>query len=248
MAERKPGAAGGGAPAAAFFGPPRRLRLVASGPQMGAPQAVRLPAELEPYVDPRHPPLRASGARDPGRARLRLAPQTPPGQYKVAVEFAGGRRQQMTVTVEPRPRLRVLPGTLRLAGAPGAKLSARLLLENRGNETLAIDESLVTGLFDDDGIEAALAAVYRMETDELDKIVGAGFARLRQAHGGLLKLRVREGAGPLVPGERRSLLLETTLGAKLAPRHGYHGTLDLGPHTIAVELSVLAPQPPGGRQ
>lgn len=220
-----------------FLGPPGRLRLTQPPDSKAGPAtAAHLPDALLPYADPRRPVLRTG--RDPRRTRLRLSPQTPPGDYPVGIEYADGRKAEVTVHVQARPRLRVLPGTLRLAGAPSALVAARLLVENRGNEVLDIPESLVTGIFDNGGIEAALAAVYRLETDDLNRIVSTGFARLREAHGGLLRLRVREGAGRVAPGESRALLLETTLSSKLAPRHGYHGTLELGSHRIAVQVAV----------
>ena len=230
----------------AFLGPPGRLRLATDADAaLGQPTAVHLPAELQAHANRRHPVLRSG--RDPRRTRLRLTADTPPGDYRVAVEYAGGQRQELDIRVEPSARLRVLPGTLRLAGAPGAAVAARLLIENRGNQVLEIADNLVTGLFDNGGIEAALAAVYRLESSDLNKIMAAGFARLREAHGGLLRLRVREGAGPLPPGASRQLLLETTLSSKLAPRHGYHGTLELGSHRIAVQLAVApAPSDTGG--
>ena len=233
----------------AFFGPPGRLRWAGGSDacSVGQPRSVRLPPELAAYADPHHPVLRRG--RDPRRMRLRLGATAPPGDYHVDVAYADGSTQQVAVSIEPRPRLRVLPGTLRLAGAPGASVSARLLVENRGNEVLEIGDSLVTGIFDDNGIEAALAAVYRLETDDLDTVVATGFARLREAHGGLLRLRVREGAGALAPGDSRQLLLQTTLNSKLAPRHGYHGTLELGTHRIAVRVAVRAasdPETPAG--
>lgn len=230
----------------AFLGPPGRLRWAADvDASLGAVKSVQLPAELRGCADARHPVLRSG--RDPARTRLRLAAHTPPGRYRVAVEYAGGQQRELTIAVEPRPRLRVLPGTLRLAGTPGATVTARLLIENRGNETLKIGKLLVSGLFDNGGIEAALAAVYRLETDRIEDIVSTGFARLRAAHGGLLGLHVREGTGDLPPGARRQILLEAKLGEKLLAGHGYHGTIELGSHRIAVQVAVGKPIPSGGR-
>ena len=40
---------------------------------------------------------------------------------------------------------------------------------------ITIGETRVTGVFADDGIETALAAAYRLETDDLDKIAGTVF-------------------------------------------------------------------------
>ncbi|PZO17962.1 MAG: hypothetical protein DCF26_08935 [Burkholderiales bacterium] len=130
-------------------------------------------------------------------------------------------------------------------------MQAQLLLENRGNVPIEIDETLVTGVFDNDGIETALAAAYRLDSDDITQIVGTVFARLRDAHGGLLKLRVTEGAGALAVGERRLLTIETVLSSKLHTGHGYHGVLQLGGHAIAVRLSVapaLITGKPGGKR
>lgn len=239
MAERaKPAAAGktDRPPGPTFIGPPGRLRLVGvDNARLTELQDVLLPGTLRPR--------RASGAlrrsRRPERLRLRLPADTRPGTYTVSLSFADGKQQEATVAVEPQSRLRVTPSALRLAAAPGAATSARLLIENRGNVPIAVTAALVAGLFDDDGIEATMASVYQLDTDDIGKIVSHAFSKLRQAHGGLLKLHVRQGAGELAVGESRLLEIETRLGEKLAAGHGYHGLLEIGGHGIAVEVTVL---------
>lgn len=226
-----------------FIGPPGRLRLVGvEGERLESLQGVVLPEQLA--AGPRAPLRRG---RHGARTRLRLPPETPPGEYTVSLSFAGGKQSQAKVSVQPRSRLRFTPSALRLAAPPGTTVKASLLIENRGNVAIDIDDVLITGLFDDDGIEAALASIYRLDTTDVSEIVGHGFARLREAHGGLLKLRVVAGAGTLEPGDQRVLELETRLAEKLQPKHGYHGVLELGEHGIAVELRVhAAPQPATG--
>lgn len=234
MAERRKAQAAG--PVPRFIGPPGRLRLCPAEGESWAPlHDVRLPAGVQSLRG--RAALRRGG--DPLRARLRLAADTPPGDYEVQLADAEGRTQSARVTVQPRPRLRVLPAALRLAAAAGAKAEAELLLENRGNVPVEIGAVLVAGLFDDDGIEAAMAAAYNLEAKDVNQIVGHAFERLRQAHGGLLKLRVLRGAGVLAVGERRLLGIEARLGAKLAAGHAYHGVLELAGHGIAVEVQVL---------
>lgn len=248
VAER--GRASARADRAQFLGPPGRLRLAGGDAALVAQvQTLHLPEALQACTDGRHPVLRRG--RDPGRTRLRLPAHTPPGHYEGSVEFADGQRQPFELTIEPRPRIRVSPSTLNLSGAAGAHAKAQLLLENRGNVPIEIDETLVTGVFDNDGIETALAAAYRLDSDDITQIVGTVFSRLRDAHGGLLKLRVAEGAGSLAVGERRLLTIETLLSSKLHAGHGYHGVLQLGGHAIAVRLSVapaLTPGKPGGKR
>lgn len=239
MAERsKPtaGAKPAAAPGPVFIGPPGRLRLAGvDSARVAELQDVLLPGTLRAR--------RASGAlrksRHPERLRLRLPANTRPGTYTVALAFADGQKQEATVSVEPQSRLRVTPSALRLAAAPGATAHAQLLLENRGNVPITVTPALVAGLFDDDGIEATMAAVYQLDTDDIGKIVSHAFGKLRQAHGGLLKLRVMEGAGDLAVGESRLVRLETRLGDKLTSGHGYHGLLEIGGHGIAVEVTVL---------
>ena len=234
MAERRKGPAAD--PVPRFLGPPGRLRLcTAEGEPWTALHEVRLPTGVQP--------LRGRAAlrrgSDPLRARLRLSADTPPGEYEVELADAEGRTQAARVSVQPRPRLRVQPAALRLSAAAGAKAGTELLLENRGNVPIEIGAVLVAGLFDDDGIEVAMAAAYNLDAQDVNQLVGHAFERLRAAHGGLLKLRVRRGAGVLAVGERRLLEIETRLGAKLAPGHAYHGVLELGGHGIAVEVQVL---------
>jgi hypothetical protein len=220
-----------------FIGPPTRLRLAAANAEpFRAARGAHWPESQRAVARGTRPMLRPG--RDAAATRLRLDPLTPPGDYTVMLELADGGQREAHVLVEARPRLRVSPGALRLEGPPGGAASARLLIENRGNVGVTIGEALVTGVFDDDGIETALASTYRLDTDDVSKIVGNVFARLREAHGGLLRLRVTEGAGEIAPGERRLLVLETTLSSKLRRGHGYHGVLEIGQHGIAVELRI----------
>jgi hypothetical protein len=232
MAEHKP--ATGKSRAVHFHGPPRRLRLTAGQP--GPVVSVKLPNTLHAYVDERHRVVRRGD--DAARTHLRLRKDTPPGDYDITIERGDGTTETATLSVEPRTRLRITPSALHFAGAPGAKATAKLRIENRGNVAIEIPETVVTGIFDDDGIETALAAAYRSESDDLNEIVGTVFGRLREAHGGLLKMRIIEGAGLLAVGAWRSIVIEVLLGAKLHSGHGYHGTFELDGVTVALTVAV----------
>lgn len=221
-----------------FLGPPTRLRLAASDvAAFASARAARWPEGLH-GGDRAAPILRRT--RDGSNISLRLDPLTRPGEYTVILEFADGGQREVSVSVEPQPRMRVTPGTLRFIGSPAEPVSTRLLLENRGNVSITIGNVLVTGVFDDNGMETAFASTYRMENGDLtvNKILEHFFSRLRDAHGGLLALNVAEGSGELAPGDRRVLVLTTTLKSKLRRGHNYHGVLKIGEHGIAVRLAI----------
>lgn len=232
MAERRRAAAD-------FLGPPLWLRVATPDREAFATaRAARWPEARHPRAGAA--PLLRCG-REPSRTRLKLDPTTAPGDYKVVLELADGKTRDVSVSVQPQSRARMTPSGLNLAGLPGATASARLLIENRGNVGIDIGDTLVTGIFDDNGVESALASAYRMDTNDLGAIVGNIFTHLREAHGGLLRLRVLEGQGLLAPGESRVLELEATLASKLRRGHGYHGVLPIGQHGIGVRVRIDKP-------
>jgi hypothetical protein len=219
-----------------FVGPPLWLRVATPD------QGVFAGARAARWPEGRHSrggaaPLLRRG-RDPSRTRLKLDPTTAPGDYTVVLELPNGKTRNVSVSVHPQARVRITPRGLNLSGSPGGAVSARLLIENRGNVGIDIGDALVTGIFDDDGIESALASTYRMDTNDMSAIIGNLFAHLREAHGGLLRLRVVEGQGVVAPGESRLLGLETTLASKLRRGHGYHGVLQIGQHGIGVRVRI----------
>jgi hypothetical protein len=222
--------------AADFLGPPLWLRVATPDHHAFATaRAARWPENRRAQVEAA--PLLRRG-RDASRTRLKLDPTTAPGDYKMILELANGKTREVFISVHPQARVRITPRGLNLSGPPGGAVSARLLIENRGNVGIDIGEALVTGIFDDDGIESALASAYRMDSNDLSAIAGNLFAHLREAHGGLLRLRVVEGRGLLAPGESRVLALQTTLASKLHRGHGYHGVLQIGQHGIGVRVRI----------
>ena len=88
-----------------------------------------------------------------------------------------------------------------------------------------------------DGIELAFAQTYRLDTDDATQLVGQLLQKLREGHGGLLKIRI-DGAGPLDAGANRVLTLRAHLAQKLKPGHSYHGSWRLEPLRIKVRVSV----------
>jgi hypothetical protein len=177
--------------------------------------------------------------RDSGRSplRIRIDKRTPPGDYE-AVLRAGGETYPVRITVEPAPGLSASPAEIVFAGAPGDEAEARLTLINTGNVAIDIPRSASVGIYDDDGIEQAFAQTYRLETDDANQLVGHLLQKLREGHGGLLKINV-DGAGTLDGGSSCVLSLRAQLAPKhLKAGHSYHGVWSLDPLHIAVAVTL----------
>jgi hypothetical protein len=228
-----------------FAGPPHRLLL------LSAPELDLADVELEPgsdlagaaHVD-RTPVRIRRRRRGTGRSplRIKIDRTTPPGDYE-AVLRAGGERYPARITVEATPRLSAGPAEIRFAGAPGDEADARLTLINTGNVAIDVPRSASVGIYDDDGIEQAFAQTYRLETDDANQLVGHLLQKLRDGHGGLLKINV-DGAGPLDGGATRVLSLRVQLAPKLKAGHSYHGVWSLDPLHVAVAV-ILRPEARG---
>jgi hypothetical protein len=222
-----------------FAGPPHRLQL------LSAPAIDLADVHLEASPDlasaarvERTPPRlrrrRAASGRPPLRIRIDRA--TPPGDYD-AVVLAGGIRYPARITVEAAPRLHATPASLRFDGAPGDGAVTRLMLANTGNVAIDIPKLTSVGVYDDDGVEQAFAQTYRLETDDPTALVGHLIHKLREGHGGLMKIEI-DGAGPLEAGTSRQLSLRAELAPKLRPGHSYHGVWSLDPLQVAVAVTV----------
>jgi hypothetical protein len=219
-----------------LFGTPRRLVLVGDLPE-GGDWTLALPEELTGQNGkhvlrlPRGRPL----AERPPRFRLRAT--TPPGTYAAKLE---SEDQVLPVTIEvtAAPGLTVTPGTVGFAALAGAATRARVAMSNRGNTDVVVPARGFAGLYDDDGIELAFAETYRQPMDEPARLPGFWLSRLREGHGGLLRLDVVDGSGPLIPGESRMITVATTLSDHLRSGHSYHGFWKVGPLKLAVAVAV----------
>ena len=228
------------APALRLHGPAHKLR--------GEVGALPLDGDLELVLEKALGPF-AAGAALPLKIRsraggapymaLRLPRQTPPGRYLGQVR-AGKKKIKAEVEVAGSMRLAAHPSVITLHGKTKGKAKVTMSVENRGNLTANIPETAGVGIYDDDGIETAFASTYRQDLEKPLDLLGHFIGKLQQGHGGLLKLHIREGAGPLAPGDRRLLSIDTTLAAKLLAKHSYHGVWSLENLNLAVEVTVEA--------
>jgi hypothetical protein len=187
------------------------------------------PAEVEPVVIPFH-----------DRVMMQLPRDTPPGTYR-GVLTLGGVERPIVAEVEPRVFLRAAPPSLELTGGPRQRVTATMVLMNRGNVAVEVGRAHAFSLFDEGGIECAIgrAAVARLRPGErrIDRFADA----LAEMHGGLVRMSVDPGKGPVQPGETRALRLSLTVPERLQPGHAYSGSWALHNFNYSVRITV-----PGG--
>jgi hypothetical protein len=223
-----------------FVGPPGRLTLV-SDLDIGRDAEFTADTALSTFMGGVRRPfrVRASAERGARRLRLKLDPTVPPGRY-TAVIGSGDAKHDVIITVQRAPRVSVSPSQLQFTGAPSAKVEEAVTFWNRGNVAFTLPDFVPIGLFDDDGLETAIASTYRRKPETLEEIAGHFFSRLREAHGGLLKLSIDCGGKALEPGMALTARLIGSLPGGLRPGHNYHGVWSTDFGNIGIGVSVTS--------
>lgn len=169
---------------------------------------------------------------------LRLHPQTPPGEYTVAV-MLGEDRREVQVQVPERCQMRLATTRLSLMGEPRAKLVQSLGVTNQGNIPLPIGRLGAIILEEAGGLCRSVQTSLRSSGDQgyqpfLDHLV-AEFAKTRVE---MLRVRLLEGVATIAPGVTCTLPLEFHLPSDLKPGRRYFGRLDLGDQTLQVQVTA----------
>jgi hypothetical protein len=187
-------------------------------------------------------------AKDPSAAllKLRLPRSTPPGLYEGAAEL-GGRAVRVLADVQPLHRLRASPSSAALQVTPGKAASLEVDLANLGNVTADIQARHTFCVFDASGIDRAFFVALTEDPPSGVRRVDRLMDELATYHGGLVRLDVTAGAGPLRPGEQRTLRLELRFSERMRPGQAYAGTWVLENMRFAVRAE-LAPEAPARKE
>ncbi len=170
--------------------------------------------------------------------RLRLHPQTPPGEYTVAI-MLGDERREVQVQVPERRQMRLATTRLSLVGEPRARLVQPLGISNQGNVPLQIGRLGAVILEESGGLCRSVQTSLRSSGDKgyqpfLDHLV-AEFAQTRVD---MLRVRLLEEVDSIAPGETRTLPLEFHLPSDLRPGRRYFGRLDMEDQTIQIQVTA----------
>jgi hypothetical protein len=199
-------------------------RLTPSGARKGA--GAGAPLEVEPVVFPQE-----------DQVHLRFPRSTPPGTYRGVLTLDGAERP-IVAEVEPQAYLQASPRRLELAGSRRQRVAAELVLMNAGNVAVEVARAHAFGVFDQGGVEcpfgrAALAELGPGER-RLDRFADA----VAEMYGGLVRISVDAGKGPVQPGEARTLRLSLTIPERLKPGHTYSGKWALPNLGYPVRITV----------
>ena len=218
-----------------FVGPPRGLIAVGDIGDLAGPDW-HLDGSITAYLAQRGQALRPR-RRAGGGLRLRLLPHTPPGDYAARL-CVGEKFVDTVVRVLPAVQVTISPSELSFVGAPGSTASALMTLVNAGNVPVELPKTAPVGIFDDEGVETAFAATYGKPIETFDNFVQIFHGKLREAHGGVMKLTVTRGAGVHQPGTSAVVEFSLDLPGDLRPGHRYHGVFSTD--FAALAISVIA--------
>ncbi len=183
------------------------------------------------------PEASVSSDADPRIVRVSLPPELGPGTYEAVVTIDGEERR-VELQVEPSPRLRAIPEQLRIQAHPGDLVGADLTLLNQGNVPVQVRRVQAFGIFMEGGLERALRRAYVHRLEEGQRRVDVLADTLADAHGGLVKMKIQEGAGDLPPGAIREIAVTLELPADLQRGYTYGGNWELAGLVYPVTIVV----------
>ena len=181
------------------------------------------------------------------RVRLRLDPHTPPGRREVEV-VVGDARTTAVVEVAEHPRVRISPPAVAVRGAPGATVTARVVLANLGNVPVPLDRLGAVTLDEDGGVCRSLEGALRAEGERgAQAVLDEAVRRVAGTRVDHMRVRAADPA-PVEPGETRAVDLELHLPPDMSAGRTYSGMLRLVGASLLVQVTAeAAPRPKAKR-
>ena len=237
-------------PAIVLRGPPRRLAAVLPPAGAASDKAAAATAAVSVVVDGvATEKVRVRTRREPdvpSELRVRLAPSTPPGRY-AGVATVGDKTVPLVIEVQPVPRLRATPGRLETVAGPAASETVEIQVANHGNLPVDIPERSSFCLFDASGIDHAVWAALTKDPPEGKGRADVLLDDLAASHGGLVDVRVRDGAGSIAPGDQRTCRLELRWPDRVRPGRRYAGAWEVAGLRVPIRVDTPDAKPPTSR-
>ncbi len=230
-----------------FIGTPNRLYFNGElKPDLTGLQMLEPTGKLKTLANnqPLQAQFRGSEGQDSSQARLRLNRTTPPGNYKARLR-SGRKSYPVNLTVEPYLRLKFRRAETLFSGIPGRVARAHIQVFNKGNVAFEFPHNNVCGIYVEKGVETAFASMYRQSTEDVDTLLKHFLSKLRDGHGGLLKIRTLGGSVLVEPGHTENIRLSAQLPSKLKAGHYYHGVWRL--ENVHQRIKVFAENSKGGK-
>jgi hypothetical protein len=183
--------------------------------------------------------IRDLDAAAPGLSllRIKLPVSTPPGAYKGTIQV-GDEELPIQVQVEPRPRLRLFPRSLKTVVASGAAVNANLTVLNTGNFMVNLQKEYRFCVFERGGIDRAFFVALASDQATGERRIERLANELATAHGGRVRLEIESGSGAIAPGEVRELRIALRLSDRLRAGQTYSGTWKVENTGLTIELQV----------
>lgn len=238
------------APAIVMRGPPMRLAALlpaADAGSDGAPAAIPAVSVLVDGAATERVRVRTGRGPDvASELRVRLAASTPPGRYK-GVATVGDRTVPLVIDVEPVPRLRATPARLETVAGPAGSETLEVHVANHGNLAVDIPQRSSFCLFDGGGLDHAFWAALTKDPPEGKGRADVLLDDLAASHGGLVDVRVRDGAGSIAPGEDRTCRLELRWSDRLRPGRRYAGAWEVAGLRVPIRVETPIDKPSTSR-
>ncbi len=171
--------------------------------------------------------------------RFSLSLTTPAGTYPGEVRLADAT-YPIVVDLEGKAALHLSPRNLTLTSRAGANITVDLTAANTGNAPGLIPETGRFGLFPAQALERSIAEAVSAPAAEGRARVDTLMNKMADEHGGFVRLKVAEGAGPLGPGEFRNLKVKLRLPDALKRGQSYSGSWMIEKFRFRIWVDVSA--------
>jgi hypothetical protein len=185
---------------------------------------------------------RARDVGAPPRLRVRLGSSTPPGRYEGSA-VVGDSTVPVVIDVQAAPRLRSSPTRFDVTAEPDAPASIEVALTNTGNVPIEIPARSSFCLFDGGGVDHAVWTALTSDPPAGKGRLDVLLDDLAVSHGGLVDVRVREGAGELPPGQGRTCRIELGWSDRLRPGRTYAGSWELAGLRLPIRVATPRDRP-----